>query len=319
VLLLGSPGVGKELVANALHRSSPRHDNELRRYPLTVNMAALDKNLIEDELFGHDRGAFTGAQEERAGILEAAQRSTVLLDEIGELDQDTQTKLLRAIEYRRVKRIGSSRETEVDIRIIATTNRSIQDLQSRFRPDFYARLAQHCIPVPSLRERWLDAPELVVQQDINEIFDYVIDQMNRDPRHKRALTIEAAAAGFMRQLIHQYINHVNDIFDGNLRALRNIIERAYERAQYDASPEITLGHIIPPLGIVRMLNIKPEAHLRTQATIEQLVGSLNLAAIERKAIVEALTKTGRNHSQAAQLLGVHRDTLRRKVTEYGID
>jgi transcriptional regulator with PAS, ATPase and Fis domain len=319
VLLLGSTGVGKELVANALHRLSPRFDGELNDYPLTVNMAALDRNLIEDELFGHDRGAFTGAQDERAGILEAADGSSVLLDEIGELDHDTQTKLLRAIEYRRVKRIGSSREKEVDIRIIATTNRTVQELQTRFRPDFYARLVQHCIPVPSLRERWQGEPSVVVEDDVDAVFDFVIEQMNRDPRHKRRLTLERATARFIRQLVQQYVDGGNTIFDGNVRSLRNIIERAYERAQYDGSHHISLGHVMPTLGIIRIMNLKAEARPGSATSLEQIVGSLDLRAVERRAIVEALAKTNQHQTQAAELLGIHRDTLRRKMADFGIE
>ncbi len=319
VLLLGRTGVGKELVANALHRLSSRFDDELNRYPLTVNVAALDKNLIEDELFGHDQGAFTGARDERAGILESAHGSSVLLDEVGELDRETQTKLLRAIEYRRVKRIGSSRETEVDIRIIASTNRTMPELQTRFRPDFYTRLVQHCIPVPSLRERWEDEPPAVIEHDVNELFDFVIEQMNCDPRHKRRLTLERATARFIRQLVQQYVDGDNTIFDGNVRSLRNVIERAYERAQYDGSSQISLGHVMPTLGIIRIMNLRAEAQPDSDATLERVVGSLDLRAVERRAITEALAKTGQNQTQAAELLGIHRDTLRRKMSDFNIN
>ncbi|MEO0078287.1 MAG: sigma 54-interacting transcriptional regulator, partial [candidate division WOR-3 bacterium] len=312
-------GVGKELVANALHRLSSRFDKELNRYPLTVNMAALDKNLIEDELFGHDRGAFTGARDERAGILESADGSTVLLDEVGELDRETQTKLLRAIEYRRVKRIGSSRETEVDIRIIASTNRTIPELQTRFRPDFYARLVQHCIPVPSLRERWKDEPPAVIEHDVDELFDFVIEQMNRDPRHKRQLTLERATSRFVHQLVQQYVDGDNSLFDYNVRTLRNVVERAYERAQYDGSSQISLGHVMPTLGIVRIMNLRAEAQPDSRTRLEQVVGSLDLRTVERCAIIEALAKTGHNQTQAAELLGIHRDTLRRKMAEFNIN
>ncbi len=319
VLLLGRTGVGKELVANALHRLSPRWDDGPNRYPLTVNMAALEENLIEDELFGHEQGAFTGARDERTGILESAHGSSVLLDEVGELDRDTQTKLLRAIEYHRIRRIGSSRETEVDIRIIASTNRTMAELQSRFRPDFYARLVQHCIPVPSLRERWQGEPAAVVESDINALFDFFIEQMNSDPRHKRRLTLERATARFIRHLIQQYIDGNNSIFDGNVRSLRNVVERAYERAQYDGSSQITLGHVMPTLGVIRVMNLRAETRPESGATIEQVAGSLELRTVERCAIVEALTKTGQNQTRAAELLGIHRDTLRRKMVEFNIN
>jgi DNA-binding NtrC family response regulator len=320
VLLLGSPGVGKELVANALHRCSSRYDERdgVRRYPCTVNMAALDKNIIEDELFGHEQGAFTGAQEERAGIFEAGQESSVFLDEIGDIDQDIQRKLLRTIEYYRIKRLGSSYEIPVKMRIIATTNRTIEDLQMRFRPDFYSRLVQHTISVPSVRERWVGEPPEVIAADTSDLVDYFVGEMNKNPRHQRSLTVERTALRFLTQLIDEYLDGGSNTFDGNIRTLRNIIERAYERAQYDGSTQVGFGHIMPTLGMVRLMNAQVQPKPVDAGSIEKLVGSLNLAAVERKAITEALTKTGYNQTHAAELLGIHRDTLRRKVSEHNL-
>jgi transcriptional regulator with PAS, ATPase and Fis domain len=336
-LLLGGPGVGKELVANALHRCSFRHveGDRAREYPLTVNMAALSPNLIEDELFGHQRGAYTGAAGERAGILETAQGSTVFLDEIGDVDQETQVKLLRAMEYHRIKRIGSSSEMQVDIRIIAATNRTVTELQTRFRPDFYARLVQHCIPVPSLRERWESEPPENVEADIHETATYIIQAMNANPRHKRSLTIELTAIKFIRQIVQQHIDGANALLDGNVRTLRNIIERAYERAQYDGSAQIGLGHVMPALGMARLLSTKtpapqpfapdpaqPPAPSQYQPQdpkpLQTAVGTLDLRTIERQAIKEALLQTNNNQTHAAELLGIHRDTLRRKMTEHNL-
>jgi two-component system nitrogen regulation response regulator GlnG len=319
VLLMGSPGVGKELVANALHRCSGRYlaRDPVRERPCTVNMAALDRNLVEDELFGHDKGAFTGAAGERAGIFEAAQGSSVFLDEIGEIDHDVQLKLLRTMEYKRIKRLGSSTETDVDMRIIATTNRTIEDLQAKFRPDFYSRLVQHCILVPSLRERWQAEPSENVQSDLDEFFEYVTETMNRNPRHPHRLKIERTAVRFIRQMVEEYIDGGNSLFLGNMRTLRNIIERAYERAQYDASTEIGLGHIMPTLGMVGIMNAQTPRP-SDSGTIEHLVGSLKLDAIERQAIQEALARTNNNQTQAADLLGIHRDTLRRKMAELNL-
>ena len=320
VLLLGKPGVGKELVANALHRCSDRYSSgdPLREYPRTVNMAALDKNLIEDDMFGHERGAYTGSAGERAGIFEAANGSTVFLDEIGDVDQDTQRKLLRAIEYHRIKRIGSSAEIDVDMRIIATTNRAIDDLQVRFRPDFYARLAQHCIVVPSLRERWESEPARVLESDVEDFFDYILDVMNRNPRHRRKLQMERTAVRFVRQLIEEYIDGGNTIFIGNIRTLRNIIERSYERAQYDGSKEVGLGHVMPTIGLVRLMNAQSAPKPLAGGTIEGVVGSLKLEAVECLAIREALAKNGNNQTKAADELGIHRDTLHRKMGELNI-
>lgn len=320
VLLLGKPGVGKELVANALHRCSGRYSSgdPLREYPRTVNMAALDKSLIEDDLFGHENGAYTGAVGARAGIFEAAHGSTVFLDEIGDIDQDTQRKLLRTIEYYRIKRIGSSAEVDVDMRIIATTNRAIDDLQVRFRPDFYARLAQHCIAVPSLRERWENEPGRVLDSDIEEFFEYILDVMNRNPRHRRKIQMERTAVRFVRQLVEEYIDGGNNIFIGNVRTLRNIIERSYERAQYDGSKEIGLGHVMPTIGLVRLMNSQSAPKPPEGGTIESVVGNLNLEAVECRAIKEALAKNGNNQTRAADELGIHRDTLHRKMGELNL-
>jgi DNA-binding NtrC family response regulator len=320
VLLLGRPGVGKELVANALHRCSSRYSarDPLREYPCTVNMASLDKSLIEDELFGHEKGAYTGAAGERAGIFETAQGSSVFLDEIGDIDQDVQRKLLRAVEYCRIKRLGSSTETAVDMRIIATTNRTIDDLQLRFRPDFYARLVQHCVIVPSLRERWQSEPGWVLQSDLEDFFDYIIEVMNANPRHTRKLRMEQTAVRFLRQLVEEYIDKGNTIFTGNIRTLRNIIERAYERAQYDGSHDLGLGHIMTTLAMASMVNTRPAAQPTEPGSIERIAGGLQLDAVERLAIREALAKTGNNQTQAAELLGIHRDTLRRKMAEHNL-
>ena len=340
VLLLGGPGVGKELVANALHRCSYRHveGDTARENPLTINMAALSPNLVEDELFGHQRGAYTGAAGERAGILEAAQSSTVFLDEIGDVDQETQVKLLRAMEYHRIKRIGSSSELQVDIRIIAATNRTVPELQTRFRPDFYGRLVQHCIPVPTLRERWENEPPENVEADIHEIASYIIQTMNANPRHKRHLDIERTAVKFIRQIVQQHIDGTSTLLDGNVRTLRNIIERAYERAQYDGSTEIGLGHVMPALGMVRLLSTQtaaaqiPQVGSPAQAfasapshpqtpdpkLIQTALGTLDLRTVECQAIKEALLQTNNNQTHAAELLGIHRDTLRRKMTEHNL-
>jgi len=316
VLLLGKPGVGKELVADAVHRFSPRYSEKdpNRRHPLNLNIAVIDENLIEDELFGHEKGAFTGATAFREGIFETAGDSTVFLDEIGDISQEIQLKLLRAIEYRLVKRLGSSTETPVSMRIVAATNRSVEDLQERFRPDFYSRLVQHCVPVPSLADRWNGEAPGIAEQDLWEMFEFVVDEMNRQPRHVRQLGIQTSAVKFVRQLVDEYIVGSNKVFDGNMRTLRNIIERAYERAQYDGSDELKLGHLISTLGVISFM----EAGRQTDrgSSLEDLVGSLDPRTVEKHAISEALSKCDKNQTRAAEILGLHRDTLRRKMAEY---
>jgi transcriptional regulator with PAS, ATPase and Fis domain len=319
VLLLGNPGAGKELVANALHRCSPRHaaGDEKREHPLAVNMVALERNLVLDELFGHERGAFTGASLERAGIFETARGGTVLLDEIGEIDAELQQKLLRVIESRCVRRLGSSIEAPVDVRIVCATNRPIDVLQTRFRWDFYTRVVQQTIAVPSLRERWAEESPHVLEEDIAELFEFVVDEMNRNPRHRRQIRPAATAIRFMTGLVAQYLDGTNSIFAGEMRALRNVIERAYERAQYDGAEAISMGQVA--FTLTRFQPLGPQTKPKPAGwSLENTFGSLRLAVVERVVIAEALARARSNQKKAAELLGIHRDTLRNKMREYGL-
>ena len=318
VLMLGKPGVGKELVANALHRCSHRYvaDNPERDLPRTVNIASLDHSLLQDELFGHVRGAFTGAVADRAGIFESGRGSTVFLDEIGDVGTDVQLKLLRVIENKRVRRLGSSTEVRVEMRIIAATNRTIEDLQMSFRPDFYSRMVQQCISIPSLRDRWLGENPEVVEHDLQEIFRFVVDGLNAGPRNTRQLEIDRTATKFLYQLVSEYVAGNNDVLQGNMRTLRSTLEQSYERARHDGSSAVSIGHIVSTVGFLLFTNRRqPEKNTKT---IEELVGSLNIRDVEKMTIIEALTRCDNNQSQAADLLGIHRDTLRRKVADYGI-
>lgn len=322
VVILGGPGVGKELAAKAIHKKSYRYNPELKEKsnPLTVNIAALDRNLIEDELFGHERGAFTGATGLREGIFEAAAGSTVFLDEIGDLSKEVQLKLLRTMEYKTIKRLGSSREIEVDFRVICATNRTIEQLQKSLRSDFYARLVQHCLLVPSLREKWTGESYETVENDIWELGNFFIEKMNNDPRIMGKIGISNAVVKFLSKLAWEYVEGGNELFTGNVRTLRNLVERAYERCQYEGQKEISLGHIISTLGMMRLLE-RPAVLTSTRAvemSIESVVGNLNLTEIEKRAIAEALNKTGHNQTQAAEILNIHRDTLRKKIQEYGL-
>jgi DNA-binding NtrC family response regulator len=323
VVILGGPGVGKELAANAIHKKSYRYDPETKEKgkPLTVNIAALDRNLIEDELFGHEKGAFTGATGLREGIFETAAGSTVFLDEIGDLSKEVQLKLLRTMEYKTIKRLGSSREIEVDFRVLCATNRTIEQLQKSLRSDFYARLVQHCLLVPSMREKWTGESYEVVENDVWEMGNFFVEKMNNDPRIMGKIGLSSAVIKFISKLAWEYVEGGNELFTGNVRTLRNLVERAYERCQYEGQKEISLGHIISTLGMMRLLErptILPQSKPQ-ELNIESVVGSLNLLEIEKRAIAEALTKTGHNQTQAAELLDIHRDTLRKKMQEYGID
>jgi DNA-binding NtrC family response regulator len=319
VLLLGKPGVGKELAANALHRCSRRFvaGDPLREYPTAVNIAALDRNLIESELFGHVRGAFTGSVADREGVFESGSGSTVFLDEIGEIGNEVQLKLLRTIENHRVKRVGGSHEIPVEMRLVAATNRTIDELVLSFRPDFYSRVVQQCLPIPSLVERWQDENPAVVEADLREIFEFVVENKNSGPHGPRPLAVDDGAIRFLHQLVAEYVNGENDVFGGNVRTLRAALEQAWERAQYDGSATVSVGHIISTVGVLRFMSRRDAPPERRQ-TLERVVGSLSMKAIEKRAIIEALERCENNITRTADLLGVHRDTLRRRISDYGL-
>jgi len=314
VLLLGAPGVGKELVARAIHRKSPRYDANVqgRERPWTVNIAALEKTLVEDELFGHMRGAYTDAGTSRMGIFEAAMGSTVFLDEIGDLSTEVQLKLLRVMEYREIKKLGSSQEMPVDNRIIAATNRTPDELFQRFRTDFLGRLLQHSVVVPALRQRWEGDGPNTVEDDLLEMIDFFVSGMNRRLPAGARLSMTEVASRFLIQSVQEYVAGSNDIFSNNVRTIKNVVERSFERAQAQRKKDITLGDMIPTLGVIKLIHREEKA---TPVTIEQMVGSLQLEVVEKRVIEEALRKAG-SMGEAAKLLGIHRDTLRKKMTEY---
>jgi len=319
VLLLGSPGVGKELAANALHRCSARYSegDPRREYPLTVNMVALERNLVLDELFGHERGAFTGATAERAGIFESGEGTTVFLDEIGDIDAELQQKLLRVIEYHRVRRLGSSTETSVDIRILAATNRPLPTLQTQFRWDFYTRIVQQTVVVPSLRDRWRNETRAVLEADIAELFEFTVDEANRNPRHRRKLNPDRTAVRLLTQLAEQHLDGTGGMFAGEMRSLRSVIERSYERAQYDGAPIVGMSQVASTVTRYQALGCRARSPTPA-ASVEGLFGSLKLPVIEKAAIAEALAKSNGNRSRAAEMLGLHRNTLRDRMKEHGL-
>lgn len=326
VLIIGPPGSGKELVAQAIHRLSYRYSATVseRKNALTVQMTAMDKNLCLDELFGHVAGAFTDARTARAGIFETANGSTVFLDEIGEIDHELQKKLLRVIEYHRIKPLGSSRELETDVRIIAATNRTIEELQERFRSDFYTRLAQQCLIIPSVTERWSLEKEEAIESDIGELFEFFADLKNKSPYIRQRIHPDLAAISFLTQIVLQHLSGERLLFNtGNIRTLRTIILQAYDRAQHENSLSIGVGHVAT--AVAQFQAQFPNGLSRTtpmargiKTGIETLIGSLRLEEMERVAIKEALIKCNGNHSRAAELLGIHRDTLRNKIKKLGL-
>lgn len=273
VLLRGESGAGKELAARAVHRASPRADRPL----LAVNCAALPRELMESQLFGHKKGAFTGAESDHVGWFQQADTGTLFLDEVGELTLEGQAKLLRILEGHPFLPVGAVKEVRVDVRLIAATNRDLADFvrEGRFREDLYYRLSVFELHLPPLRERG---------EDLARLLDHFVDHFRR--QHNRP-ELKLSAAARDRLLAYPW--------PGNVRQLRNVIDSAVVLAE---------GQEIEPhdLGL-------RDARL-------QLPETLDLGQWERKLIQAALERTGRNIPEAAKLLGIGRATLYRKLDEF---
>ncbi len=281
VLITGSSGTGKELVARAIHANSPRRDKRL----VAINCAAFPETLLEAELFGFERGAFTGADRAKQGRFELAEGGTLFLDEIGEIPTAIQVKLLRVIEERKMERLGSVRETSLDIRIIAATNRDLHGLieQGKFREDLYYRLNVVQIHLPSLSERTGDV--LLLAQKFIEKYARKIGS-NVDG-------IEAEAARAL----------VSYSWPGNVRELENVIERALVLARGDKITAIDLS------GISSSLTSLPGSSARSIRP---------LASVEKDEIVNCLDQLDWNIGLSAERLGIHRNTLTNKIKELGL-
>ncbi|MBN1918312.1 MAG: sigma-54-dependent Fis family transcriptional regulator [Verrucomicrobia bacterium] len=289
VLILGESGTGKELIANAIHANSPRSAGPF----VPVHCAALAKTLLESELFGHERGAFTGAVASKPGRLERANGGTLFLDEISEIDLDIQVKLLRVLETWQFERVGGLKPIHVDVRLIAATNRDLgeQVKAGAFREDLYYRLNVVSITVPPLRERRDDIPILI------EAFVAEFAAANR----KKVSGIAPDALDAL----------VAYDWPGNVRELRNVIESLIVLTR---SPHITLD-VLP----AQFRTGPSAAGARGAASGSVLLpAGTSLQEAERLLIEEGLRKTGGNVSQAATLLGISRRTLHRKINEFGI-
>jgi transcriptional regulator with GAF, ATPase, and Fis domain len=326
VLLGGESGSGKEMVSRAIHRASRRAQGPC----VAVNCAALTETLIESELFGHEKGAFTGATEKKVGRFEAADKGTLFLDEIGEMPLALQTKLLRVLEERRFERVGGTKPITVDVRLIAATNRDLGDMVRRglFREDLYYRLQVVHTVVPPLRDRADDIPMLA---------DHFLARM-RSQVGRRVL-------GFRPDALRALCAHS---WPGNVRELRNAIERAVvlgrgewieesdlppnlggrvqPTARRSATPTPPLGSMAisnpaiapppppPPLSISAAAIEPPEEPV----AVPPGVSAKSLRELEREGIIAALAATGGNKAQAAAILEIDRSTLYKKLKEYGI-
>jgi len=293
VLITGESGTGKEVVARAIHAESLRS----RKPFIAVNCAALPENLLESELFGHEEGAFTGARRRKPGKFEMAGGGTILLDEIGDMEPATQVKILRVLEERVVDRLGSTRLTPVDVRIIASTNKELSYLVRKgdFREDLFFRLAVFPIVLPPLRERPVDIP--VLAHHFLKIFT---EKYNKE--HVRGFD----------EAVEEILSRHN--WPGNVRELRNTVEQLVILTD---GPFIQVGDIPPSFGVLSSL-IEPLKH--TEA-VEQGIARFRDSkdSAESQAVFEALQACSGNRTQAARLLGISRRTLQLKINKYNLN
>ncbi len=291
VLIEGESGTGKELVAGAIHALSGRPADKL----ITVNCAALSPQLLESELFGHEKGAFTGASQRRIGRFEQANGGTIFLDEIGEIDHTTQVKLLRVLSERTIERVGSNTPIQIDVRIIAATNKSLKDLvdQGKFREDLYFRLNVVNIKMPPLRER----PEDIILLANSFLKEFA------EENSKPIKPLSQSAARLLQ----------NYPWRGNVRELRTAIEHGVVMSN---DPIIDCQHLPQSLTeSAQNHQIPPSDTSETKNSLAEPL-NFNLSAQEKRTILRALQETNDNRTAAAELLGISRRTLQRKLKEF---
>jgi DNA-binding NtrC family response regulator len=285
VLITGASGTGKELVARTIHDLSPRRNKPF----VPINCAAIPETLIESEIFGHEKGAFTGALERRTGCFELAEGGTLLLDEIGEMPAGTQAKLLRVLEDRKLRRLGSKVETSVDVRVLAATNKNPDEAvaNGELRQDLYYRLNVFNIHMPALREH---------KEDIRELVKSLLAEMSQKHDRKVGDVSEAVL-----NLFQSYS------WPGNVRELRNTLERAVIVCEGGL---VETRHLPPGFGqSVRPVVHDPDAvHLGVGTTVEEA---------EKQLILKTLQATSNNKTRAAEILGISLKTLHNKLKEYG--
>jgi DNA-binding NtrC family response regulator len=286
VLITGESGTGKEMVARTIHELSPRKTKPF----VAINCAAIPESLIESEIFGHEKGAFTGALERRTGCFELAEGGTLLLDEIGEMPVATQAKLLRVLEDRKLRRLGSKAETTIDVRVLAATNKVPEEAvaSGQLRNDLYYRLNVFNIHMPPLRDH---------KDDLTDLVPYLLNDMNT--KHGRTVS------GINDDVAKAFQNHA---WPGNVRELRNTLERAVIVCE---TRIVEPKHLPPGFGAVI-----PRAPVQEANAIRLGVGT-TVEQAERLLILKTLESTNNNKTRAAEILGISLKTLHNKLKEYG--
>ena len=291
VLIAGESGTGKELVARAIHDNSPRSNHPF----VVVNCAALAENLLESELFGHEKGAFTGADKRREGRFYQADGGSLFLDEIGETSPAMQAKLLRVIQEREFQRVGGDETMTVDVRILTATNRDLTNMvqEGTFREDLFYRLNVVTVVVPPLKAR---------QEDIPLLAQHFVERFAK--RNRKEIK------GFTPKAMDLLMKHD---WPGNVRELENAVERSVILLTGNYITERDL-----PLSVTKQRDKLDESPLPPGLTIGGLTGGQSLEAIERAAILATLSETGGNKSETARRLGINRKTLHLKLKRYGM-
>jgi len=283
VLIRGESGTGKELIARSMHTNSLRSSETFQ----AVNCAAINENLLESELFGHEKGSFTGAIADKKGLFEIAHDGTLFLDEIGELDISLQAKILRALQEKQIRRVGGLKDIDVDVRVVAATNRDLLHMveEKRFREDLYYRLNVLSIELPALRER---------RTDIAVLIDYFVKKHTRNTNRKITISTDA------RRLLEDYA------YPGNVRQLESALERAILLCENDTltlddlPPEMTQGRAVASGDLFKL---PPEG--------------VNFEDVERSLIMQAMDRTDNNITKSAKLLGLTFRTLQYRLEKFG--
>jgi two-component system NtrC family response regulator len=284
VLLRGESGTGKELLAKAIHFASPRKDKPF----IAVNCAALNENLLESEIFGHEKGAFTGADKQRIGRFELADGGTLFLDEVGDLPLSTQVKLLRVLQEQKFERVGSSKTISVDVRVIAATNRDLSLLiqEGKFRDDLYYRLNVVTIEIPPLRQR---------REDVKPLIEFYSRKFSEETKFP--------FLSFSKEAVDKLLKYD---YPGNVRELENIIHRAVV---------LSRGELVTTDEIAGNLDIQP-----SEQELQSSGMDLNrqVEQLEKKLVMKALDETKGNQTQAANLLGISERNLRYRLNKWGL-